>query len=96
MRYNGHAPGHVRDTFLNAIEAFMSWNPGEPEPTVDFEIGHVPQPIAISKACRLLWHCNDILPGGDFNWLRDDAGLEIGRQTYAAAARAMHAAIKAA
>jgi hypothetical protein len=27
---NGHAPGHVRETFCNAIEAFMAWNDSGP------------------------------------------------------------------
>jgi hypothetical protein len=26
----GHAPGHVRDMFLEAIEAYRAWQPGEP------------------------------------------------------------------
>jgi hypothetical protein len=34
---NGHAPGHVRETFCNAIEAFMAWNDSGPEPTVECE-----------------------------------------------------------
>jgi len=34
---NGHAPGHVRETFCNAIEAFMAWNDSGPEPTVEYE-----------------------------------------------------------
>ena len=35
---NGHAPGHVRETFCNAIEAVMAWNDSGPEPTVDMRI----------------------------------------------------------
>jgi hypothetical protein len=33
---NGHAPGHVRETFCNAIEAFMAWNDSGPAPTVEY------------------------------------------------------------
>jgi hypothetical protein len=29
----GHSPGHVRETFLSAIETYLAWEPGEPEPT---------------------------------------------------------------
>jgi len=31
LRY-GHAPGHVRETFANAVEEFLIWKPGEAEP----------------------------------------------------------------
>jgi len=66
----GHAPGHVRDAFLAAIEAFYHWDDGEPEPTVPFEINYEPVEIPISKACGLVWNCTDILPGSDFDLLR--------------------------
>jgi hypothetical protein len=85
---NGHAPGHVRDTFCDAVEAYVGWNKGEPEPTVEYEIKYVPRKITISKACGLLWNCTDIIPSLEVQSLRD-CGLEIGRQTYAACARAM-------
>ena len=65
----GHAPGHVRDAFRAAIEAFYHWNDGEPEPTVTFEINYEPVEIPISKACGLVWNCTDILPGSDFTIL---------------------------
>jgi hypothetical protein len=91
---HGHAPGHVRDTFCEAVIAFTEWNAGEPEPRVAFEIDYEPHQIPISRACTLVWQCNDIIPGHLFDWLRDDGGLEMKRQTYAACARAMRAAIK--
>jgi hypothetical protein len=47
---HGHAPGHVRETFCDAAEAFIAWNPGEPEPTVDYEIRYVPHSIPINGA----------------------------------------------
>jgi hypothetical protein len=50
MLFNGHAPGHVRETFRDAIHAFMGWNDGEPEPMVEFEERQIP----ISKACGVL------------------------------------------
>jgi hypothetical protein len=89
----GHFPGHFRDTFLAAVEAFTSWDSGEPEPTVDFEIDYEPRPILVREACGLLWNCTDILPYRSLQDLRD-CGIEIGRQTYAAAAQAMLDAIK--
>ena len=95
MSRSGHAPGHVRETFLNAIEAFVAWGAGEPEPTVDFEIGYVPRSIPISKACTLVWNCTDIIPGYAFDLL-DDELLGMKRRTYAACARSMHEAIKSA
>ena len=92
---SGHAPDHVRHAFLSAIEAFMTWNDGEPEPSVEVWRKHVPHQMPISKVCGLLWNCNDILPGGDYRWLQDGAGIRLGSQTYAAAARAMRSAIAA-
>lgn len=85
----GHAGAHVRDVFLSAIEAYLDWEPGEPEPMVDF----VTRPIPISRACGIVWNCSDILPSGAVSTF-DQCGIEINRRTYAAAARAMLAAIK--
>jgi hypothetical protein len=92
---DGHAPGHVRDTFLSAVAAFMAWDDGEPEPTVDYEINYIAREIPISHACGLVWNCTDIVPGIVFDQLVDDVGLEVRRQTYAACARAMLIAIRA-
>lgn len=97
---NGHAPGHVRDTFLAAIEAFASWRPGEPEPTVEFEVGYEPRQVTLSKACRLVWKCTDIVPGGEFDLLQGKLeSLNYGetvlrRRTYAACAQAMVGAVQ--
>src|SRR5262245_53752768 len=85
LRY-GHAPGHVRDTFLRAIEAFMAWEIDEPEPTVEYEVNYVPRQITLSQACGLLWNCNDVLPGSSFHDVEDALGVK--RQTYAAVAQA--------
>jgi hypothetical protein len=95
---NGHAPGHVRETFLSAVDAFLNWRPGEAEPTVEYEIHYVPHQILISRACGLVWNCTDIIPGTEFGLLQDaltESGEPvIGRQTYAAGARAMLDAIR--
>jgi hypothetical protein len=88
---SGHAPGHVRDAFCNAVEAFVAWKPGEPEPSVEYEVNHEPRQVPVSHMCGLLWNCTDILPGNYFHDLACD--LKVGRQTYAAAARAMAAYI---
>ena len=92
---HGHAPGHVRDAFLDAVEAFTGWDAGEPEPRVDYEVDYEPRPVPISRMCGLLWNCTDIIPWGAVRDL-EDVGVQVGRQTYAACARAMLADIKAA
>jgi hypothetical protein len=40
---HGHAPGHVRDTFVNAVDEFLNWKPGEAEPVVEFEVNYEPR-----------------------------------------------------
>ena len=92
MLRSGHAPGHVRDTFIAAVEAFLTWKDGEPEPTVEFEVRYEPRQIPISRACGLVWGCTDVMPGLEFRALCD--AVDIWRQTYAAAARAMLECIK--
>lgn len=47
MCRSGHYPGHIRDTFIRAIEAFADWNEGEPEPTVEHEVNFEPVEIKI-------------------------------------------------
>src|ERR1700760_2092534 len=89
----GHAPGHVRDTFTKAVDAFLNWKPGEPEPVVEHDVNYEPCAIPISRACTLVWNCTDIVPGDLVFELRNDAQLEIKSGTYAASARAMHAVI---
>jgi hypothetical protein len=89
----GHAPGHVRDTFLAAIDAYCHWKDDEPEPMVEFEVNYKPFEIPISRACTLVWICTDCVPGLDGEMARN-CGLEFQNWTYAAIARAMHQAIK--
>jgi hypothetical protein len=89
----GHAPGHIRDTFHRALEEYQSWNPGEAEPTVTYEVNYVPREITISQACGLVWNWSDIMPGLDFSVL-ENCGIECSSQTYAAAARALKSAIQ--
>jgi hypothetical protein len=89
----GHAPGHVRDMFLSAIDSFEAWPKNAPEPMVDFEVHFEPRPIPLSRACGIVWNCSDILPGSPFDTLVN-CGLQLKRRTYAAAARAMSEVIK--
>jgi len=92
-RRGGRCPGHVRDTFLAAIEAYLNWRPGEPKPTVEHEVRYVPRQISISAACGLVWNCNDCLPGREADRLLDDR-LPMKSRTFAAAARAMLDSLK--
>ena len=78
----GPAKRHVREAFLDATDAYMAWEDGTPEPTVDFE----GRPIPISRACGIVWNCSDILPSGAVDTL-DGCGIDLSRRTYAAAAR---------
>jgi hypothetical protein len=91
--YSGHAPGHVRDTFLAALDAYADWKAGEPEPTVEHEVDYALRKLSLCEACGLLWNCNDVLPHQAVSTC-EEAHLPLGRRTYAAAARAMHASIK--
>jgi hypothetical protein len=87
-----HAPGHVRDTALAAFEAWYHWDGKGPEPTVEYEIHYEPHDIPISRACKLVWNCTDIVPGDVFDLLVHDTAVKS--RTYAACARAILANIK--
>jgi hypothetical protein len=94
---NGHAPGHVRDTACDAFQAWMDWDGTSPEPTVEYEIKYVAHRISISRACGLVWNCNDIVPGSVFDDLQsnlEQVGQTIRRQTYSACAQAILSNIK--
>jgi hypothetical protein len=85
---HGHAPGHVRETFSNAVDEFLNWKPDEPEPVVEYEVNYEPHSIPISRACTLVWNCTDIAPGDLVDKLCNEQ-LELKSRTYAACARAM-------
>jgi hypothetical protein len=89
----GHAPGHVRDAAYAAFKAWAFWDGREPEPTVEYETHYEPHDILISRACKLVWNCTDIVPGGMVDLLVCK-GLEIKSRTYAACARAIVTDIK--
>jgi hypothetical protein len=89
--YAGHAPGHVHDTFEQAVEKMVRWDGIGPEPTVAFEVNYEPRQITLAQACTLVSRCSDQLPG----WICDNLeefGLK--RDTYAAGARAMRRWLK--
>jgi hypothetical protein len=92
----GHFPGHVRDAFLDAIEAFTAWKDGDPEQAVEMEHHYEPHPVSLSTMCGLLWNCTDVLPGSAFDALADALDgfdIDMRRRTYAVAARSMREAI---
>lgn len=94
---NGHAPGHVRDTACDAFQAWMDWDGTSPEPTVEYEIKYVAHRIPISRACGLVWNCNDILPRSVYDDLQSNlkqVGHTVRRQTYSACAQAILSSIK--
>ena len=59
-----------------------------PEPTVEYEIHYEPHEITVSRACKLVWNCTDIVPGLLMDQLLNE-GLAVKRRTYAACARAI-------
>lgn len=75
----GHAPGHLRDAFLEAVEA-----DGD-NPYVD--VGYDDVPMSLLQLCGLLWNCTDILPSDACAMLDLAQG-----STYAMAARALRSA----
>jgi transcriptional regulator with XRE-family HTH domain len=86
----GHAPGHLRDAFLEWLQESIHSPPGEPLPTM-VEVSDEPRPIA--WLFGQLWNCSDILPRQDFESVNEILVSEnapaIDRQTYAAAVRAL-------
>ena len=77
----GHAPGDLRDVFLEAFDAYFR---GENVRVIEFR----DQKMPLSRICGMLWNCTDFLPGTEANALRDEIGDEKPIGTYAQAARA--------
>lgn len=92
-RRGGHCPGHIRDAFLGALDAYRDWDGFGAEPDIIVELGNEPQPVPISTVAKAVWNCSDILPGAAIDVL-EDAGLigAMSRRTYASAARALASA----
>jgi hypothetical protein len=74
---SGHAPGHVRDNFLDAIENYIRAR------TPDAEIVE-----RLYELSGKLWNCNDVLPG---DWANEIGAIRgypgETPSTYARAAR---------
>jgi hypothetical protein len=91
----GHAPGDLRDAFMEAVDAFQDWEDGQPEPTVDLR----DMPTPISKIFGLCWNCTDTLPSvvvSQIAWLTEpyfDDTKHPG--TYASGSRTMMVAVNA-
>jgi hypothetical protein len=83
----GHAPGDVRDAFLEALDIYVNREVGAAEPEVEMR----EQRVSLCQLCGLLWNCTDILPG---MWWDTVCGLAEAHQrdwprsrTYGATAR---------
>jgi hypothetical protein len=93
-RRHGHLPGHVRNAFIAAVEAYEATNPGEKPPRVLFEVEYRDRTISVAQACGLVWYCTDVLPGTVFDALCGILDNPPRWPTYAAAAKALLAALK--
>jgi hypothetical protein len=86
----GHAPGHLREAFLEWLQESIHSPSEAPLPSM-VEVGDEPRPI--TWLLGQLWNCSDILPRQDFESVNEILASEnvpeIDRQTYAAAARAL-------
>ena len=77
----GHAPGELRNAFVEMIEsgAFRG------NLTAEISVGGCETPVSPLALTGLLWNCTDILPGGDC----DELDIPLG-STYAQGARDLH------
>jgi hypothetical protein len=78
---SGHAPGHLREAFLEALEAYYD-SPGGAQARAD-----------LLAACGPLWKCTDVLPGGDCDLVRDIVNDDRRGFSYAVAARRIYATL---
>lgn len=89
-----HMPGHIRDTFLRAVEAMERWQPGKKPPTVEHEVNYEPRQISLVEACHLVWNCTDVLPGSEYHFIKTECDVPNMGGSYAAAARQLKAWIE--
>jgi transcriptional regulator with XRE-family HTH domain len=86
----GHAPGHLREAFLQWLQESLDL-PGEAPLPQTIEVGDTERPV--SWLFGQLWNCTDVLPRWEFDqindWLSREGMPAIDRQTYAAAVRAL-------
>jgi hypothetical protein len=57
----GHAPGHLREAFCAAVDAYAAWEADDPIPEV--EVGYNEVPMRIDDVFGLMWNCTDVMPG---------------------------------
>jgi transcriptional regulator with XRE-family HTH domain len=86
----GHAPGHLRDAFLEWVDESIRLSADNPLPST-VTINDEPRPVA--WLFGQLWNCSDVLPRQSFEGVNEILASEhapvIDRQTYAAAVRAL-------
>jgi hypothetical protein len=90
MTYNpqkgGHAPGHLRDAFAEAIENSGGkrqwWDHIDADQFTDEQVRTMPREELASWLLGQLWNCTDVMPSS----LCDDLELPAG-STYAAGVR---------
>jgi hypothetical protein len=82
------------DLLDGAVDAYFTWEDGEPEPTVfDGE-----DEFSISQICGMLWQCTNIMPNRliqQFEEIEQHPAEWKEPVTYAAGARRLKAAIRA-
>jgi hypothetical protein len=90
-RRGGHAPGHLRDIFIDMVQLLEEDHPI----TLDSKLGEPDKgnPYTVREIVGLLWNCGDILPAGAYDALVT-AGLEFNCRTYGAAARALRRSLE--
>ena len=89
----GHAPGDVRESFVESVQAYLDWDDGDPEPMVELR-EHAAVPI--SRICGILWNCTDTMPGNLCAELKGlDGPIDHGG-TYAQGARFLRSMVSAA
>lgn len=73
-----------QDIFQLAIEEFLAWQQGDPEPTIDYD-GQV---LTLTEACNMARNLPDIYPASA-GWDDLREVLDMKSATYAAVARAL-------
>ncbi len=79
----GHAPGDLRDAFVESLDSVEHWRSGMPDLVVEFRGQHV----LLWDICGLLWNCTDVLPGWVYRYLEEVCGAPCRRTSYACGAR---------
>ena len=59
----------AREAFGDALDAYLGWETGKPEPAIDVDDG---REFKISEVCGALWNFTDIMPRLYIDALNDD------------------------